>query len=55
MPLGTGNDLALSFGWGNAFLGRWIAAPQVELGAVMEERFGAGRGWVGDVYGLQPR
>ena len=29
MPLGTGNDLSLSFGWGNAFLDRWIAAPQV--------------------------
>lgn len=30
MPLGTGNDLALNFGWGNAFLERWIAAPQVQ-------------------------
>ncbi|KAL4424008.1 hypothetical protein ABPG75_001309 [Micractinium tetrahymenae] len=29
MPLGTGNDLALSFGWGNAFLDRWIKAPQL--------------------------
>lgn len=29
MPLGTGNDLALSFGWGNAFLDRWIKPPQV--------------------------
>lgn len=29
MPLGTGNDLALNFGWGNAFLERWVAAPQV--------------------------
>ena len=24
MPLGTGNDLSLSFGWGNAFLKSWI-------------------------------
>jgi diacylglycerol kinase (ATP) len=24
MPLGTGNDLSLSFGWGNAFLQSWI-------------------------------
>ncbi len=24
MPLGTGNDLSLSFGWGNAFLDKWI-------------------------------
>ena len=29
LPLGTGNDLSLSFGWGNAFLEKWIAAPQV--------------------------
>lgn len=28
MPLGTGNDLSLSFGWGNLFLERWIAASQ---------------------------
>ncbi|DBA81590.1 hypothetical protein WJX77_006239 [Trebouxia sp. C0004] len=25
MPLGTGNDLSLSFGWGNTFLHKWIA------------------------------
>lgn len=24
MPLGTGNDLSLSFGWGNTFLQPWI-------------------------------
>lgn len=24
MPLGTGNDLSLSFGWGNTFLPAWI-------------------------------
>lgn len=24
MPLGTGNDLSLSFGWGNTFLQKWI-------------------------------
>ena len=24
MPLGTGNDLSLSFGWGNTFLSSWI-------------------------------
>lgn len=24
MPLGTGNDLSLTFGWGNAFLDAWI-------------------------------
>ena len=24
MPLGTGNDLSLSFGWGNTFLKTWI-------------------------------
>ena len=24
MPLGTGNDLSLSFGWGNTFLRAWI-------------------------------
>ena len=23
-PLGTGNDLSLSFGWGNAFLPSWL-------------------------------
>lgn len=26
MPLGTGNDLSLSFGWGNTFLQAWIQA-----------------------------
>ena len=25
MPLGTGNDLSLSFGWGNTFLKSWIS------------------------------
>ena len=24
VPLGTGNDLSLSFGWGNAFLPAWL-------------------------------
>lgn len=24
LPLGTGNDLSLSFGWGNAFLPSWL-------------------------------
>lgn len=24
VPLGTGNDLSLSFGWGNTFLRVWI-------------------------------
>ena len=24
LPLGTGNDLSLSFGWGNAFLPAWL-------------------------------
>lgn len=24
MPLGTGNDLSLTFGWGNTFLQKWI-------------------------------
>lgn len=32
MPLGTGNDLSLSFGWGNVFLDRWMSAPQVSPG-----------------------
>lgn len=27
MPLGTGNDLSLSFGWGNTFLRVWIDVP----------------------------
>ena len=25
MPLGTGNDLSLSFGWGNTFMQSWIS------------------------------
>ena len=25
MPLGTGNDLSLSFGWGNTFMRAWIS------------------------------
>lgn len=29
LPLGTGNDLALSFGWGNAFKNKWIRADQL--------------------------
>lgn len=24
LPLGTGNDLSLSFGWGNTFLPQWL-------------------------------
>ena len=28
MPLGTGNDLSLSFGWGNTFLHKWIAVSE---------------------------
>ena len=24
LPLGTGNDLSLSFGWGNTFLKSWL-------------------------------
>ena len=24
LPLGTGNDLSLTFGWGNAFLPAWL-------------------------------
>lgn len=24
LPLGTGNDLSLSFGWGNTFLSQWL-------------------------------
>lgn len=24
LPLGTGNDLSLSFGWGNTFLPSWL-------------------------------
>jgi len=42
MPLGTGNDLSLSFGWGNAFLDRWIAAPQV--GAAVCDQLGVHTG-----------
>ena len=29
LPLGTGNDMSLSFGWGEVFLDRWVAAPQL--------------------------
>ena len=29
MPLGTGNDLSLSFGWGNTFLQSWIDVSTV--------------------------
>lgn len=32
MPLGTGNDLSLSFGWGNAFLESWIKSNHVRGG-----------------------
>ena len=31
MPLGTGNDLSLSFGWGNTFLHKWIAVSSYTL------------------------
>ena len=31
MPLGTGNDLSLSFGWGNTFLHKWIAVSPYTL------------------------
>ena len=32
MPLGTGNDLSLSFGWGNTFLQAWIdVSPTMTL------------------------
>jgi hypothetical protein len=56
MPLGTGNDLSLSFGWGNAFLSKWIwskyvsecdAYPAVLLyasasfGALLRDQLGA--------------
>ena len=29
MPLGTGNDLSLSFGWGNTFLHKWISVSPI--------------------------
>lgn len=29
MPLGTGNDLSLSFGWGNAFKNKWLSGAQL--------------------------
>jgi hypothetical protein len=32
--------------------GGWVAAPDKDLGAVMSERFGHPRGYVGDKYGL---
>jgi len=32
--------------------GGWIAPPHDDLAAVMEQRFGPGRGYVGDDYGL---
>ena len=38
MPLGTGNDLSLSFGWGNAFLKSWInvrPAARAALACIM--------------------
>ena len=31
MPLGTGNDLSLSFGWGNTFLKAWIEVRGLPL------------------------
>ena len=31
MPLGTGNDLSLTFGWGNAFLDAWIKVACLAL------------------------
>ena len=35
MPLGTGNDLSLSFGWGNTFLQKWIdVSPSSKCSAV---------------------
>ena len=46
MPLGTGNDLALSFGWGNAFQPSWIKVGRWAL-TFCPERSNLGQPWCG--------
>lgn len=36
MPLGTGNDLSLSFGWGNTFLQKWIDVSRPPVGLAFD-------------------